>query len=135
MGQQIRGIMYGCERPEDLNLHGDDDNDEGVSALGLVEWWDSMTAGDRRQFRIGWNFEGDKCMVGFWVAVEFKHHDKGQHAYATQMNFGSIDLATVASLPRVSAAKEAWKLLVKMAARQGVKLPKPSLWLVQTEVA
>jgi len=119
-----------------------DEDGTKVGDEGLLDRWAAvMQKAHRAQFKKNyWKAsalhvpdcpsvdEGDP-VIGFWVAgIEEDNTDSGEH-------MASASLTAIAKSPRYERALARWTVFAEWAKGQGVKLPKPKLRLVQTEVA
>ena len=153
MGQITIGILFGVQAPEGVELYSDD------SESGLLErWYDRNAAAiaarrqwiDRRCMSVPgtmpWQFESgeqrivpdletetETPMLGFWVAA-------GASGKSGLPYLGAaVPLSAIRTTePYARAyrnARRRWWRFVRWARTQGVELPRPRLWITQTEVA
>jgi hypothetical protein len=140
MGQQWVGVLLGCVKPKGLAMR--DEEGAKVDGEGLLDRWEALMrkthkgefkkdhwkASARRVPDFPSVDEGDS-VIGFWVAgIEEDNTDSGER-------MASAALSAIAKTPRYERALERWNAFAAWAKDQGVKLPKPKLRHLQTEVA
>ena len=150
MGQQSHGILYGVERPKDIDFNGDYTDDyqqcvfprfkrdkaaeiqEAATRLNLRPW-----DAENRFVPDMTHDEGDEArhLMGFWVAVG----GSGKRSIPYLGTFPLADLTNGKVKPYASALRNArvrWRRFAKWCAAENiVALPKPQLWLTITETA
>jgi hypothetical protein len=141
MGQVWNAVMLGCTKPKALAMR--DEEGTKVDGKGLLDRWESVVADSHKaEFRKNyWKagarlvpdnpyVEDGEKVIGFWVAgIEEDDNDHGEE-FDTTTSFKEI-----AKMPRYDRAMARWQTFSDWAKSQGVKLSKPKLMLVQTEVA
>lgn len=130
MGQIANGILYGCEAPE-LST---DDNPERL--YDLICRWEKAKKIDRfaRDVpRICYENEGDKDLLGVWVAVGGSGEDGAPYFLETAMLLFQVATHYQKSIAK---AEKLWKRFANYVAKtEKIELPAPALWLTPCETA
>lgn len=121
MGQLTVGIMYGTPVPETLadKLYGEPEENGLKYGEGFLEAWNK-----RHKVKLRTNHEADIWLMGFWVCVHRSDRDDIPE-------MGTFELDSL----QTDQVEKAWQSLHAWAAERGIDLPKPSLWISETEVA
>lgn len=134
MGQMTHAVMYGVSEPrlpKGKSWYGDsvEVNGEWKYRNGLLEDF-KPGRGPRPDTPSG---DSEDHVVGFWVAVGAS----GERGVPDLGRGFPLDdfLSVKAYRKSYDRAKKAWAKFALFCRAQGVKLPKPRLWLVETEVA
>lgn len=156
MGQMTVGIMLGIEVPEGLALHDEDWDKPYDQHMGLLDRWEracedevqALQAKLDAKVRAGkmapWDARADKRyipdeahdgtpqLLGFWVAV-------GASGEGGVPSLGTAPLGSIRTTEPYAKgyqrARRRWWRFARWARAQGVTLPKPRLWIAETEVA
>jgi hypothetical protein len=126
MGQIVLGVMYGVEIPKGLNPWDDEAHEDG----SLIDRWRKVARERYGKRGLAYTHESDKDILGYWVAL-YNGDEKG----VPDLYGRSVPLRAFGRGRDYAAASKRFRAFAAWARRQGVKLPKPALWLAPTEVA
>lgn len=124
MGQTTIGVLYGVEVPKGLHLR--------EKGEGLLDKWEGLPAKTRGQPGIVTTWEGDRGLIGVWVAVA---GDTSEHKGALDISGKCIPADKLVELAPAPKAHQAWERFSEWALDQGVDFVKPQMWLAPTETA
>ncbi len=142
MGQTTFALMYGIERPSDVDFFGEG-GDSGLWGEWRTACADRINAYEakhpHRSYEDPWGddvyvparpYESTLDLVGFYVAV-------GASGEAGVPDLKGCALGNVrAAYPEAyKAARRRWRRFAKWAAAKGIALPKARMYLTETEVA
>lgn len=130
MGQRAVGILYGCELPEFPN------DDNGEAPYAIIDRWDKFAKigiSAKEGPRIRFEMEGEKDLIGVWVAVGGSGEDDAPYFLDECLRLDQVEKVF---LERIKECKALWRKFSKYAAKhESLVLGDPSLWLTPCEVA
>lgn len=131
MGQRAVGILYGCELPELPN------NDDGEAPYDLISRWDKFAKINaslgRESPRIRFEREGEKDLIGVWVAVGGSGEDNTPYFLDECCRLDQVEKVFT---KQIKACEKLWNKFAKYAAKhESLALDPPALWLTPCEVA
>lgn len=145
MGGWTIGILFGCEVPADIDLHGDDG--PGFGLLGKCEKAfeaqikATKASGVLKRFETAESVfvpdtesSGSTYMMGFWVAAG----GSGKPG-CVNLNSACVQLDEIATtkpfMGAIARARLRWRRFARWAKAEGVTLPEARLYLTPCEVA
>jgi len=140
MGRMTHGILYGIEIKDDSLWSGPDGDSGLVGEFGAlyslevdatakrlgITWWNAKAkfVPDRE-----WSDDEHRSFLGFWIS---RGASEGGMGGVVQMSRGAVK----EKWPReYKNARIRWRRFAKWCASKGVVTSKPTLWLLETEVA
>lgn len=134
MGQMTIGLMLGCEVPKGMDLHGEEG--EKPDYKGVIGRWEDKVKrryGDGKpHLTSNYDEDGTHHLLGIFVAVGASGTDGAAHFEA------AFPVAEIGEhfKKKITAARKLWdQFAAHVAAKEGVVLPEPRLWITPTEVA
>ncbi len=129
MGQMANGILYGCEAP---SLPDDED---GEKFYDITQRWENANgiSGRDHGAKMRIEGEGDKRLVGVWVAVGGSGEDDAPYFVETCI---PLDQVPIVYAEQIAKVKLLWdRFVIYAAQRENIQLPAATLWLTPCEVA
>src|SRR6185503_4672519 len=112
MGHRISGILYGCMTPSDLDRRAED---------GILPKWEKTKA--NRKLGVTACEDGDKPLLGFWVAVA------GEMKDIRDISKIFLPLTIIEQTAGAKFARNAWTRFVWFSKEHGVHIPTATFWL------
>ncbi len=130
MGQMTVGLLYGCQASE--IPHNPDDEE---AFYGIVQNFNNHAKIDwtSGKPRVRVESEGDRMLVGVWVAVGGSGEDGCPFFVDACVPVDQIEVVYGASIAK---AKKLWTRFAKyLSAKHQIELPAAALWITPCEVA